>query len=76
MGTYNKKIKLPSPIGSAITTNVFRMKAYDSIMFGYFCIEFIDILLQGKILTNFSNLFSSKNFKDNDKMILNYVKNG
>ena len=27
------------------TTNIFRIQAYDSIMFGYFCNEFIDFML-------------------------------
>ena len=33
-----------------IKTNVFRMQAYNSIMCGYFSIEFIDFMLKGKIL--------------------------
>ena len=45
-----------------ITTNVFRIQAYDSIMWGYFCIGFIDFGLAKKILTEFTNLFSPKNF--------------
>ena len=31
-----------------IKTNIFRMQEYDSIMWGYFCIEFIDFMLAGK----------------------------
>ena len=31
-----------------ITTNIFRTQAYDSIMCGYFCIEFTDFMLAGK----------------------------
>ena len=30
-----------------ITANIFRVKANDSIMCGYFCIEFIDFMLAG-----------------------------
>ena len=41
-----------------ITTNIFRIQAYDSIMCGYFCIGFIDFMLAGKTLTEFTNLFS------------------
>ena len=41
----------------------FRTQAYDSIMCGYFCIEFIDFILAGKTLTKFTNLFSPNNFK-------------
>ena len=46
----------------SITTNIFRIQAYDSIMSGYFCIDFIDFMLVGKTLTEFTNLFSSNNF--------------
>ena len=31
-----------------IKTNIFRIQAYDSIMCGYFCIEFTDFMLAGK----------------------------
>ena len=55
-----------------IKTNIFRIQAYDSIMCGYFCIEFIDFMLAGKTLTDFTNLFSPNNFKKNNDIILNY----
>ena len=56
----------------SITTNIFRIQAYDSIMCGYFCIGFIDFMLAGKTLTEYTNLFSPNNFKKNDDIILNY----
>ena len=37
-------------------------------MCGYFCIGFIDFMLGGKTLTDFTNLFSPSN----DDIILNY----
>ena len=40
-----------------IITNIFRIQAYDSIICGYFCIRFIDFMLAGKSLTNYTNLF-------------------
>ena len=46
-----------------IKTNIFRIQAYDSIMCGYFCIGFIDFMLAGKTLTDFTNLFSPNNLK-------------
>ena len=46
----------------SIKTNIFRIQAYDSIMCGYFCIGFIDFMLAGKTLTEFTNLFSPNNF--------------
>ena len=58
-----------------ITTNVFRIQAYDSIMWGYFCIGFIDFMLAGKTLTEYTNLFSPNNFKKNDDIILKYFMN-
>ena len=41
-------------------------------MHGYFCIDFIDLMLKGKSLTDFTNLFSPNNLKTNDNIILNY----
>ena len=58
-----------------IKTNIFRIEAYDSIMCGYFCIRFIDFMLKGKTLTQYTNLFSPNNFKKNDDIILNYFMN-
>ena len=53
-------------------TNIFRMQAYDSIMCGYFCIGFIDFMLAGKKLTDYTNLFSPHDLKKKDYIILNY----
>ena len=39
-------------------------------MSGYFCIGFIEFMLAGKTLTEFTNLFSSNNFKRNDDITL------
>ena len=55
-----------------IETNISRIQAYDSTICGYFCIGFIDFVLTGKTLTDFTNLFSQNNLKKNDKIILNY----
>ena len=43
-------------------TNIFRIQAYDSIMCGYFCFGFIDFMLAGKKLTDYTNLFSPHDF--------------
>ena len=55
-----------------IKTNIFRIQADDSITCGYFCTAFIDFMLAGKTLTEFSNLFSPNKFKRNDDIILKY----
>ena len=40
-----------------IKATIFRTQAYHSIMRGFGCIEFIDILFEGKGLIYFTNLF-------------------
>ena len=57
-----------------IKTNIFRIQAYDSVMCGYFCTGFIDFMLAGKKLTDYTNLFSPYDFKKNDNIILSYFK--
>ena len=59
---------------SSIKTNIFRIKAYDSIMCWYFCIRFINFMLPGKTLTDFTNLFSPHDFNKDDNIILSYFK--
>ena len=51
---------------SDIKSNIFRIQAYDSIMCGYFCIEFINYMLKSKTLLDYTNLFSPNDFKKND----------
>ena len=46
-----------------ITANIFRIQAYDSVMCGYFCIGFINLMFKCNSLTDFTNLFSANNFK-------------
>ena len=58
-----------------IKSNIFRIQAYDSIMCGYFCIEFINYMLKGKALLDYTNLFSPNDFKKNDRVIKRIFKN-
>ena len=55
-------------------TNIYRIQAYYSIMCGYFCIAFIDFMLKGKSLLEYTNLFSPNKYKKNDKIILKYFQ--
>ena len=57
-----------------IKTNIFRVQDNNSIMCGYFCILFIEYMLQDKTLTDFTNLFSPWNFKKNDQIIKRYFQ--
>ena len=61
----NKKIK----------ASTFRIQAYDSIMRGYFCIELINYMINGKTLLDYTNLFSPNDFKKNDRIIKIIFKN-
>ena len=53
-----KEIKAFIDRSLSITTNIFRIQAYDSIMCGYFCIGFIDFMLKGKTLTDITKNFN------------------
>ena len=57
-----------------IKANIFRIQAYDSVMCGYFCIEFINYMLKGKTLLDYTNLFSPNDFKKNDQVIKRIFK--
>ena len=50
------------------------MQATNSIMYGYFCIGFIDFILAGKTLIDYTDLFSPYDFNKNDSIILGYFK--
>ena len=58
-----------------ITANTFRVQANNSVTCGYFCIGFIDFMLAGKKLTDFTSMFSPFDFKENDNIILSSKMN-
>ena len=58
-----------------IKANVFRVETNDSVIFGYFCIGFVDFMLASKKLTDYTNFFSPHDLKKNDNIILSYFKN-
>ena len=57
-----------------IKTNIYRAQANNSVMCGYFCIGFIDFMLSGKKLTDYTNLFSPDDLDKNDQIIFSYFK--
>ena len=57
-----------------IKANIYRVQANKSVMYGYFCIGFIDFMLAGKTLIDYTNLFSPYDFNKNDSIILSYFK--
>ena len=52
-----KEVKAFIGLSLSITTNIFRVQAYNSIMCRYFCIGFIDFILKGKTLTEYTIFF-------------------
>ena len=58
-----------------IRANIFGVQANISVMCGYFCIRFIDFMLAGKKLIDFTSLFSPYDFENNDDITLSYFKN-
>ena len=43
-------------------------------MCGYFCIAFIDLMLEDKSLLDYTNLFSPNDYEKKDKIILKYFQ--
>ena len=68
-------IFLKKLINLLVIKKLKRIQAYDSIMYGYFCIEFINYMLKGKTLLDYTNLFSPNDFKKNDQIIKRIFKN-
>ena len=62
-------------INNDIKSNIFRIQAYDSITCGYFCIEFINYMLKGKTLLDYTNLFFPNYFKKKDRVVKRIFKN-
>ena len=53
---------------------IYRMQAYDSKMCKYFCIRFIDFILNCSSWLDYTNLFSPSKYGKNNKMILKYFQ--
>ena len=57
-----------------VVTNIYMIEAYDSIMCGYFCVGFINFMLKGKSLLEYTNLFSPNDYEKDDKIIWKYFQ--
>ena len=58
----------------SITHNIFRIQDNQPIMSGFYCIAFIEYMLAGKTLLDYTNLFSPNDYNRNDKIIYKYFK--
>ena len=50
-------------INQSIKTNTYGIQAYDSIMCGYLCFDFINFVLQGNSLLDYKNLVSPNDYE-------------
>ena len=57
-----------------IENHISGVQANNSVMCGYFGIGFIDFMLAGKKLTDFTSMFSPHDFRKNERIILGYFK--
>ena len=58
----------------SITHNIFRKQDNESIMCRFHCFAFIEYILAGKTLLDYTNLFSPNDYKKNDKIIYKHFK--
>ena len=58
----------------SITQNIFRIQSDDSVVCGFYCIDFIEYMLSGKTFLDYTNLFSPNDYKKNGKIIYKYFK--
>ena len=58
----------------SITRKMFRMEDDDSIMYGFYCITFIEYIFTEKHLLDNTNLFSLKDYRKIDKIICKCFK--
>ena len=52
----------------SITDNIFRIQDNESIICGFYCTAFIEYILAGRTLLDYTNLFLSNDYKKNDKI--------
>ena len=69
--TFNELNKIK---GKSISHNIFRTKDNESIMCGFYCIAFIEYMLAGKTLLDYTNLFSPNDYQNNGKIMYKYFK--
>ena len=74
-GVFHNPKEIKKFIGNKnIPTNIYRIQAYDSVIWEYFCIVIIDFIVKGKSFWDCSNSFSPNKCEKNDKIILKYYQ--
>ena len=60
--------------GKSITLNIFKIQDNESIICGFYCIAFMEYILAGKTLLDYTNLFFPDDYKNNDQVIYKCFK--
>ena len=63
LSAFPRKLKFNKNI-----TKIYRVQGYDSIMFGYFCLGFINFMFKDKSLIDYTNLFPPNEYETNNKL--------
>ena len=58
----------------SIMRNIVRTKNNESVRLGFYCIAFIEHMLAGKALLDYTHLFSPNDYKENGKRICKCFK--
>ena len=58
----------------SVTHNILRIQDNESITGGFYFITFIEHMLAGKTLLDYTNLFSLNDYKKNEKTIYKYCR--
>ena len=58
----------------SITHSIFGIQDNKSIICQFYCITFIEYMLAGKTLSDYTNLLSLNGYKKNNKIIYKYFK--
>ena len=74
LNMFPKKLKNSLEIKTK-TKIEFRIQANNSIIYGYSCNGFIDFMLTGKALIDYTSFFSPFDFEKNYNIILSYFEN-
>ena len=53
---------------------IYRIQAYDLLMFRYFCNGFTDFMLKRKCLVGYTSLFSPDKYEKSDEIIVKYFQ--
>ena len=60
----------------SVIHNIFRIQDNESIMCKFYCIVFVEYMLAGRTLLDYTNFFSPNDYEKNDKIIYyRYFKN-